>query len=272
MSTEAERTNKIRDQGMPNGLFRACMDAIRTSHTLGQSLRNASLAAGLLTDRYCYAEMLGQFYVVTAALEERMEDLINTEQEKKDDSRLVTRVKMLGYSFQSGYESDLQALLGSNWKETIASWTTDPARRYVARLQSANDAECAAAAFILHGPLIIGGGAALKPRVEKAFGENATRVFSSVVGPSRGGRAARRREFIQCYDQLLSGVDKDTFDKDYSFRDVVAAVREFMDLNNDMMMAVQQSPWWHKYVKATFVVLMSYFVGLALTKKSFREK
>lgn len=271
MSTQTERTDKIRDQGMPNGLFRACMDAIRTSHTLGQSLRNASLAAGLLTDRYCYAEMLGQFYVVTAALEERMEDLINKQQEKKDDPRLVTRVKKLGYSFQSGYESDLQALLGSNWKETITSWTTDAARRYVRRLQSANDEECAAAAFILHGPLIIGGGAALKPRVEKAFGENATNVFSSVVGPSKGGRAGRRREFIQCYDQLLAGVDKDNLSND-SFADIVAAVREFMDLNNEMMMGVQQSPWWHKYVKATLVVLVSYLVGLALTKKSFAGK
>ncbi|KAL3800785.1 hypothetical protein HJC23_001622 [Cyclotella cryptica] len=272
MSDETERTDKIRDQGAPDGLFRACMDAIRTSHTLGQSLRNASLAAGLLTDRYCYAEMLGQFYVVTAALEERMDDFIKRAQEKKVDARLVSRVKKLDYSFRSGYEIDLEALLGSNWKETITSWATEPARRYARRLQSANDVECVAAAFILHGPLIIGGGAALKPRVEKAFGKNATNIFSSVVGPSRGGRAGRRREFIQCYDQLLDGVSENDGREGSLFREIVAAVREFMDLNNEMMMAVQQSPWWHKYVKVTLVVLVSYVLGRVMTRKSFTEE
>ena len=65
------------------GLFRACMDAIRKSHTLGQSLRNASIAAGLLTDKNCYAEMLGQFYVVTAALEQRIDELVELEQQQQ---------------------------------------------------------------------------------------------------------------------------------------------------------------------------------------------
>ena len=50
-----------------------------------------------------------------------------------------------------------------------------PTKQYIKALESANDVECLAAAFILHGPLVIGGGAMLKSRVEKAFGVNATK-------------------------------------------------------------------------------------------------
>lgn len=259
MSTEeTERTERIRDRGLENGLFQACMGAIRKSHTVGQSLRNAAIAAGLLTDQYCYAEMLGQFYLATATLEKRMDELVANEHETKIDATLVKKVQKLGYTFRSGYERDLQTLLGSSWQETITSWANEPAKRYSKRIQNACDAECAAAAFILHGPLIIGGGAALKPRVEKAFGKDATNVFETVIGAARGGRSRRRREFIKCYDQLLLGVDQDQ--KNRLFGEIVDAVSEFMDLNNEMMLAVKQSPWWHKYVKITIVVVVAYCI------------
>lgn len=266
MSTEAQRTDRVRDQGMENGLFRACMDAIRKSHSLGQSLRNAAIATGMLTDKYCYAEMLVQFYVATAALEKRMDELLANE--KENETVLVKKIKTLGYSFQSGYEDDLEALLGPHWKETITSWTTDPAKCYIKRIQSANCAQCAAALFILHGPLIIGGGAALKPRIEKAFGKDATHVFESVIGASRGGRSGRRREFIECYDRLLSHIDEGN---DEVFNEVVDAVKGFMDLNNEMMIAVKQSPWWHKYAKVCLVVAVSYILQRHIvTKEHFR--
>lgn len=249
------------------------MDAIRTSHTIGQSLRNASIAAGLLTDRYCYAEMLGQFYVATVALEERMDELLSEERKENDKDiddaapLLVEKVNALGYSFRSGYESDLQSLLGTNWKETIESWTSDPARTYVRKLKSATDAQCAAAAFILHGPLVIGGGAALKPRVEKSFGKDVTNVFRPVVG---GGRAGRRKEFVDCYDGLLEGRRDDDDERKVLFVEIVRNVGEFMDLNNEMMMAVRQSPWWHKYVKVSVVVVVSYLLQRQFAKQSVK--
>lgn len=236
------------------------MDAIRKSHTVGQSLRNAAIAAGLLTDRYCYAEMLGQFYLATAALEKRMDELVVNENETKIDATLVKKVHKLGYTFRSGYEQDLQELLGSSWKETITSWANEPTKRYSKRVQHACDVECAAAAFILHGPLIIGGGAALKPRVEKSFGKDATNVFENVIGAARGGRSGRRREFIECYDQLLVDVDQDK--KDRFFSEIVDAVSEFMDLNNEMMIAVKQYPWWIKYFNVMMVVIVAFVVRI----------
>ena len=256
MNDDDEQTERVRNQGKPDGLFRACMDEIRSSHTTGQTLRTASLAAGLLTDAKCYSELLGQFYVATASLERRIDKLIASWGEDDDEksSLLVSKVKNLGYSFTSGYEKDLHALLGQEWKTIIKSWTTEPAKQYAQMLQSADDVECVAAAFILHGPLVIGGGATLKPRVEKAFGENATNVFESVTGcTAKGGRSSRRREFIELYDTLL---EPDSY-SDTRFSEIVAKCGEFMKLNNEMMVAVRQNPWWRKYVAASVVAIVS---------------
>ena len=173
-------------------------------------------------------------------------------------------VQKLGYSFKIGYKRYLHALLGSDWKGKIENWTTEPAKRYIQRLETANDAECAAAAFILHGPLIIGGGAMLKPRVEKAFGQDATHVFASVIGTARGGRSARRSEFIKLYDALLDkGVPNESSSSDTNnspdarFTAIVKACGEFMQLNNEMMLAVRQAPWWRKYVAASVAAAAS---------------
>lgn len=262
-------TASVRQQGRPDGLFRACMDSIRQSHTIGQALRGSLIVVGLMTDRHCYAELLGQFYVVTYALETRMEELLFGcgNYDREASTLIVAKMKVaLGYSFVAGYESDLLHLLGPQWRETIASWTTDPASRYVERLCTASDEECAAAAFILHGPLIIGGGAALRPRVARAFGEGATGVFESVCGRDTKGRsrAGRRKEFIEFYDSLLDHNDDQTNDKskDVRFNTIVRSCSEFMDLNNEMMMTVKRSPWWRKYAAACTVAAVSISAAL----------
>ena len=272
--SEAERTEKVRNQGREDGLFRACMDQIRSSHTIGQSLRSAAIAAGLLTDAKCYAELLGQFYLTTAALERRMEELLSSENNDTSDDNvsnlrysLLAKVKHLGYSFTHGYEQDLNALLGPNWKEIMQSWTTEPAKQYIQRLETASDIECVAAVFILHGPLIIGGGAAIKPRVEKSFGKDATNVFKSVIGTAKGGRSARRLEFVMLYDTLLDNEESDYKEstrnnnsRDARFTTIVESCGEFMQLNNAMMISVRQAPWWRKYVAAGVMAAFSALV------------
>ena len=159
---------------------------------------------------------------------------------------------------------DRQVLLrGPDWRSTTDSWTTDPAARYARRLRAANEDECAAAVFILHGPLVIGGGAALRPRVERAFGAGATNVFEGVCGiDERGrGRSGRRREFIEFYDALLDGDDADH--RDVRFVTIVRSCSEFMDINNEMMTAVRRAPWWKKYAVACSVAAVLVFSVLA---------
>merc|ERR1719272_884916 len=130
------------------------MDTIRHSHTVGQALRTAALAAGVMTDATCYAELLSQFYVTTNVLEERLHS-------RKENSKVISQIAELGYHFKTGYEQDLKALVGDDWKTIVSNeFMTEPAKKYIEQLQQANDVELVAASFILWGPLVIGGGAA----------------------------------------------------------------------------------------------------------------
>ena len=244
MTHEQRRTKHVRDMGRENGLFRACMDEIKSSHSRGQNLRNAMLAAGLLTDAKCYAELLGQFYLATRALESRLQS--------QSSGLAATLYKKLQYQFTAGYEADLAHLLGaSEWAVETEEMATPPARAYVKRIQAADDETLCAAIMILWGPMAIGGGALIMPRVKAQFGQGATHVFRSVVGDAGGGRAARRTAFIEAFDTL-------TDDKQQQAR-ITRAAGALMTLNNEMMLAVQRSPWWSKYVKvgAAAVVLLA---------------
>jgi len=231
---EERRTTKVRDMGADGGLFRSCMDAMKGGHSTGQALRHASLAAGLLTDARCYAELLGQFYLATAALEQRLQ------QQAVKQLPLASRLReQLGYSFTPGYEADLAHLLGENWRAQLAAMETAPAREYAAQLAVADDETLCAAVFILWGPMAIGGGALILPRVKKQFGEGATHVFQSVVGGV--GRPARRDAFIKAFDGLVGSGARAA--------SIAANCRRLMSMNNDMMLAVKTSPYWAKYVK-----------------------
>lgn len=100
--------------------------------------------------------------------------------------------------------------------------------------------------------------------------EEVTHIFKDVSGSARGGRAARRREFINFYDTLLDNDDEckssnvtsstddngNSANNDDTFTTIVEACGEFVDLNNQMMMAVKQSPWWKKYVTTSILVIL----------------
>jgi hypothetical protein len=255
-SDEAEQTERVRNKGQPNGLFRSCMDKIKHSHSVGQTLRTAKLAAGLLSDKNCYAELLAQFYVVTKAMETRMDMLLQQSKESGDTQnyKLLRKMKNdLGYAFCHGYERDLEYLLGQkDWEKTVETWATKPAMIYMERMMNANEVELVAAVFILWGVLVIGGGAALKPRVTRAFGVGATHVFEDVVGPRR---EERRRQFIQMYDTLLDSEEEGN--KKETFNAIVQCCGEFLDHNNEMMMAVRQRPWWYKYILMGAICIVS---------------
>jgi hypothetical protein len=170
---EAEQTDKVSKLGRENGLFKQCMDKIKNSHTTGQALRNAAVAAGALSDRENYAELLSLFYVATRAMEMRMDEIHESNSESIDSLTekkfaLLKEVKSLGYSFCKGYELDLEHLLGQNWKFKVDEMTTEPAKKYVERLKVANENELVAAAFILWGPLVIGG----EPLFFSSFNDN----------------------------------------------------------------------------------------------------
>lgn len=304
--SEAQQTDRVSKLGRQNGLFKQCMDEIKSSHSVGQALRSAALAAGALSDIHSYAELLSQFYVATEALEKRIDEILEKEEEMdltcEDKSpsykkfSALKQVKSLGYSFTGGYENDLEFLLGEKWRSKVNEMTTDPAKEYIQQIQCAHEINIIAAAFILWGPLVIGGekknfiflfcicmadfavfsdnlrigGAALKPRVKKSFGERATNVFKDVVGTANGGRSERRRKFIDTYDGLLDGVI-DNEKKKVQFDAIVKACGEYMSMNNAMMLSVKRSPWWSKYIWAGVATVFAMGASRMLNGSTMRD-
>jgi hypothetical protein len=162
LNEEIDQTDRVSKQGRENGLFKQCMDKIKHSHTIGLKLRTAAVAAGALSDVQNYAEILSLFYVATRAMEMRMDEILEGVSGSIDNFTekqfvLLKDVRGLGYSFCKGYELDLEFLLGQNWKFKVDEMTTEPAKKYAERLKLGNEIELVAAAFILWGPLVIGG-------------------------------------------------------------------------------------------------------------------
>merc|ERR1719300_548844 len=90
-----------------------------------------------------------------------------------------------------------------------------------------------AAAFILFGALVIGGGAMMEPRVRKNFG--CGDLYKYVIGPNRAGR---REEFIEKFDAVASA-DQELFNK------IVKEAEICMGYNNKMLSAMQRRPYWY---------------------------
>ena len=91
---------------------------------------------------------------------------------------------------------------------------------------------------ILWGPLVIGGGAAVYPKVKNAFGIECTHVLRPITGP---GREQRRNDFITTLDEIAERGDE-KFDK------IVEYAGIFMRHNNNIMIAVKKNPFWMNYI------------------------
>ena len=272
---EDVRTRRVRDIGRPGGLFRACMDAIRVPHETGQKLRAAALLAGVMTDRRCYAELLGQFYLCTAALERALQEQKRSRKlgacvSEGDSSSILVKISSLGYSFTKDYEADLSALLGERWEDIIKEISVPTTGTYVNLIEEAarsgDDPTLVAAAFILWGPLVIGGGAALRPKVKRRFGEECIHVFDSVTGPRR---EERKKRFVDCYDGLV-GLSE--IEETKTFERIVNLSSKFMTLNNRLMMECRQRPWWSKYVMAGMATAVAFGVGVFLAADGTKKK
>lgn len=243
LAEERRQTDLVRNRGAKDGLFRACMDRIRQQHHIGQLLRSAFVMGGVFTDVHCYTELLTQFYAATKALEEL---LGKVKQQQKTHISEEMRALLDRYAFTEAYEADLKYLLGeSEWEAQVQQLTSDAAAKYVRKLQTYANLEegVLAGVIILWGPLVIGGGASLYPRVRKAYGEGACNVFKQILGSQ--GREDRRSEFINAVDSVaLKGDDKSPI----KFQNIVDLCGIYMGHNNAMMTSVKRRAWWMNYV------------------------
>ena len=244
-------------KGVENGLFRACMKAIRSAHFKSNRIRAILVVTGLFTDVRVYRDVIGIFLLLTAELEHKLE-----ENAAKKGDKMAQRIWNLGYRFTQGYEKDLAYLYKDekNWKK-MAQQTLEAnpaAIAYLKRLQGMTDSEeLAGAAFVLLGALIIGGGAAAMPRVKSRYGEKATHLFQPVAGP---GRDQRKRDFIACWDSLAPP-DTPEFDN------IVASSQDCMQGNNDVLATLARNPWWLYYAIAGTVGIASTAVALFVRRR-----
>lgn len=237
---EDEAFDQVTTKGLNGGLFRACMQAIRSAHFQSNRFRAVLVVAGLFSDKAIYREVLSIFYTVTRELE--------TALEKEKGDEICQKLLSLGYHFTPQYENDLACLYGSlNWKEQVDAVVSrnQAAVEYRDKIKNMKTgAELAGAAFVLWGALIIGGGAAVAPKVKK-YG--AVNLFQDVTGP---GREDRKRNFIQTWDSLA---DKSS----ENFNEIVKSSKACMQCNNNVLSSLARNPWWFPYAVSVVVGIAS---------------
>jgi len=134
-----------------DSLFGNMMLAIRGSHSFGNKVRMLKFPL-ILTDTKLYGGALANFYWLTRALELRLKS------PEVQAHPIITHVLDLGLKVTEGYEADLKQLLGEDWQTAAARARTPATDSYVAAIQIADAVQLVAAAFILYGALVIGGG------------------------------------------------------------------------------------------------------------------
>jgi hypothetical protein len=238
-------------KGSTDGLFRSCMNAIKTAHKNALQVRTGLIALGLFTDKRIYREAIALFYTVTRELEIKMEPGEFRENIQNDATELEVLDKMLIYGqkyyFTDAYEKDLSALFTpETWrKEVDEIVTARPAaiafRDHIRSMTAPTD--LAAALFSLWGALIIGGGAAARSRAKALCGDDVLNLFENVSGP---GREKRKAGFITFFDSLAAP-GSPTFDK------ITRSTELCMEKSNAMLSSISANPWWLKWAGSIVV-------------------
>lgn len=108
-----------------------------------------------------YAGAITQFYWLSVVLETRLE--------KHKEHPMVASVRSLGLCVSPGYEADLAQLFGDNWRKAAVATRTPATDKYVEILEAADPISLVAAAFILYGALVVGGGKLTQAKVRKVI-------------------------------------------------------------------------------------------------------
>jgi heme oxygenase len=231
-------------EAQQGALYPKMMKAIHTDHEWGNKIRMLKLPL-ILTDTQLYAGAIAQFYQLTKTLEQRLACFEN--------DPLVSKLKSLNQDVTPGYEADLQALYGSGWQNTVSSVTTSATEAYMNTLKTSEPVELVAAAFILYGALVIGGGKQTQKKVKKVFPACDHVLFDVAEDMPKARKTFREtfdnigKEFPEHYDRL------------------VLEAKRFMGLNNTVVLSVRCLPfWWWKAASVTVAITAVAFATLKL--------
>ena len=171
-------------------LYGRMMKAIQTGHSFGNRVRMLKLPL-IFLEPNLYAEAIAQFYWLSSTLELKLAD--------HEAHPMIAKVKALNLCVTPGYESDLRELFGegashpidlcivaayrlpkhpiiggsslscTDWRRVAERKRTAATTAYVKILESADAVSLTAAAFILYGALVVGGGKMTQRKVRKVL-------------------------------------------------------------------------------------------------------
>lgn len=141
-------------------LYGRMMKAIHTGHTWGNRVRMVKLPL-IFAELPLYAGAIAQFFWLTEALEAALA--------RHEGHPMVQRVKELNLYLTLGYAADLEQMLGPKWRAEAVRMRTAATASYCDTLAAAGPVELVAAAFILYGALVVGGGKMTQQKVKKVF-------------------------------------------------------------------------------------------------------
>mmetsp|Transcript_56543 Transcript_56543/g.112439 ORF Transcript_56543/g.112439 Transcript_56543/m.112439 type:complete len:262 (-) Transcript_56543:47-832(-) len=230
----------------PMALYDRMMKAIHVGHAWGNKIRMLKLPL-ILTDTRLYAGAIAQFFELTRTLESRLLD---------SKEPLLVRVREgLSINATAGYEADLQELFGASWREEVARVRTAATTAYCKQLTEASIVELAAAAFILYGALVVGGGKATQKKVKKVFPSCEHKLFDVAEDMPKA-----RREFKALFTALGKEWPEHA-------DELTRQAARFMALNNTVVLSVRCLPHWWWRVTATVATAGLAVVAARMIKK-----
>lgn len=229
------------------GLYGRMMKSIRTSHSIGNTVRMIKLPL-IFTDARLYGGAIANFYWLTATLERCLEQAA-----AKEPHGLVSEFRALlpPLSATAGYEADLADLFGAKWQQEATKARTAATAAYCAILETATQEELVGAAFILYGALVVGGGKATQRKVRKIFPACQHKLFDL-----SDDIVELRRRFKESFSQLGKS-HPDLEDA------LVNQAARFMALNNTVVLSIRCLPsWWWPAVSASVALGTALVISL----------
>ena len=199
-------------------LYGKMMRSISRGHSIGNTIRMLKLPL-IFTSAELYAGAIAQFYFLTAALE--------TALDKHAEYPMIARVRGLGLNLTPGYAADLKELCGKDWRSRAEQMQTAATKAYVEIVREASPVELTAAAFILYGALVVGGGKMTQAKVRKIF-PSCTHALFDVAPYMKEARAQFKATF--------TAIGKEFPDE---FETLETQAARFMGLNNTVVLSIR---------------------------------
>lgn len=200
-------------------LYGRMMKAIQSGHSFGNRVRMLKLPL-IFLESDLYAGAIAQFYFLTSTLETLLA--------KFSDHPMIKRVAELGLCVTPGYQSDLLQLYGTEeWQKRAESEKTAATAAYVTDLESADPVSLTAAAFILYGALVVGGGKMTQRKVRSVIPRCEHKLFD-VADDMKQARMRFKSAFTTIGKEFPEDFDK-----------LVAEAGRYMALNNTVVLSVR---------------------------------